>query len=230
MSELVDQAAPDSITVIMPVYNGARFLREALESVFAQVPAPLEVLLIDDGSKDESAEIAAQFPGVTWISQQNAGPGAARNRGMRLARGAFIAFIDQDDLWEPSKLELQLKFLQSHPEALSCICLQQHRVEPGAIIPQWIPQRALAEDLPAYTPSALFARRSAFDTVGIFDETLRTGSDADWFFRARDAEQDPGVVTQPLIIKRLHNEAQSFDPRCTIEMLSVVRRSLSRKR
>ncbi len=219
-----------TISVIIPVYNGAKFLRPALESVFAQSLLPTEVLVVDDGSTDESPEIARSFSGVTWIGQENRGPAAARNLGVARSQGDYLAFVDQDDIWLPEKLELQLNFLLKHKQQLYCLCLQRHVLEVGSTRPEWLPERAFSEDLEALTPSALFARREAFDAVGLFDETINTASDADWFFRAEDKGFSRALVNTRLIVKRVHNECQSFDPLCREELLASVRRSIGRKR
>src|SRR5213078_156464 len=104
------------VSVIIPVYNGARYLRAALESVFAQTYRPIEVIVVDDGSGDDSGVIAQSFPDVHFIHQENQGVAAARNHGFDAARGEFIAFLDQDDLWTPEKLKVQVNYLLNHPD------------------------------------------------------------------------------------------------------------------
>ena len=102
ISELGEQH-PETVTVIIPVYNGERFIRRALDSVFKQTYPPHQVIVIDDGSKDSTREIAANEYGasVMLICQQNGGPAKARNAGLRVATGELIAFLDADDWWEP---------------------------------------------------------------------------------------------------------------------------------
>src|ERR1044072_7097933 len=104
------------VSVIIPVYNGARFLLAALESVFAQTYRPFEVIVVDDGSADDSGRIAQSFSGVHYIRQANQGVAAARNTGIEAARGEFYAFLDQDDLWTPEKLRLQIQHMLNHPD------------------------------------------------------------------------------------------------------------------
>jgi len=104
------------ISVIMPVYNGERFLAGALHNVFAQNYHPLEVIVVDDGSTDGSAGIIAAFgEQIRYFHQPNAGPAVARNTGLALARGEVIAFLDVDDLWPPGKLHFQMQYLQQNP-------------------------------------------------------------------------------------------------------------------
>jgi len=107
-----------TVSVIIPTYNRANWLPETVASILNQTQPPLEILIIDDGSTDDSAAVCATFPEtVRYIRQQNAGVSAARNRGMREAKGKWIAFADSDDPWEPTKLEVQLKVMEVVPEA-----------------------------------------------------------------------------------------------------------------
>src|SRR4029079_2498347 len=103
------------VSVIVPVYNGERYLREALESVFAQTYRAIEVIVVDDGSPDDSGTIGQSFPEVRYIHQTNQGVAAARNNGIEAARGEFFAFLDQDDLWVPEKLNVQVEYFLGHP-------------------------------------------------------------------------------------------------------------------
>src|SRR5688572_14285424 len=103
------------VSVIMPVYNGARYLAESLASAEAQTYPHFEIVVINDGSHDASGEIAQNFPHVRYWEQENQGIAAARNRAVSLARGELLAFLDHDDLWAPTKLELQVRYMQEHP-------------------------------------------------------------------------------------------------------------------
>src|SRR5687768_9695612 len=104
------------VSVIVPVHQGERYLGEAVESVLAQTYAPIELIVVDDGSTDRSADIARGFgPVVRYVYQVNAGQSAARNHGVRLARGPLLAFLDDDDSWSPGKLALQVAALASDP-------------------------------------------------------------------------------------------------------------------
>lgn len=105
----------ETVSVVIPAYNAARFLRETLQSVLAQTSAPLEVLVVDDGSTDDTARIAQSFgPPVRCLNQENQGLSRARNAGIRAARGDWIALLDADDLWLPRKLERQIERLRQH--------------------------------------------------------------------------------------------------------------------
>jgi len=223
------------VSVITPVYNGAAYLAEALHSVARQTLPAMEAIVVDDGSTDHSADIArafasqAPFP-VRYVRQDNQGAAAARNAGIGLARGDLLAFLDADDVWLPGKLERQADCLARNPQAVCAICHMHAVVAEGEAWPAERNFEHYAKDPPAYIPSALIARRSAFDRVGLFDATYRTGEDSDWFFRVRDAGLTIAVAPEVLLIRRLRSGSLSQvrnpgDP----NLLRVVRASVRRK-
>ena len=108
------------VSVIVAVHNGERFLRPALESLFAQDHEPFEVVFVDDGSQDGSADIAREFPDLRYMYQENQGLAAARNAGLRLARGELVAYLDDDDLLPPHKLSRQVRYLVENPD-VGCV-------------------------------------------------------------------------------------------------------------
>jgi len=116
---------PPRVSVVIPVYNGERFLADAIQSVLDQSYQDYEVIVVDDGSTDGSAEVAQRFgEAVRYVHQANSGVCKARNTGIAVAQGTYIAFLDQDDLWLPDKLATQVAYLDSHPEvgAVYCQC------------------------------------------------------------------------------------------------------------
>lgn len=198
------------VSVILPVHDGARFLAQTLESALAQDHRPLEVVVIDDGSTDDSARLAESHPGVQVFRQENRGVAAARNEGVRRARGRFLAFLDQDDLWEAGKLRLQLARLQERPDLGFVMAMQRPLLAPGDPVPAWVRPGLLSAGTRVYVPSNLLVRREVFEQVGPFDETLRGGGDdTDWFARARDASVAHEFLDEVLLHKRIHAGASS---------------------
>ena len=118
------------VSVVIPVYNGEQYLADAIQSVRDQTYQNVEVIVVDDGSTDESADVAKKFgEAIRYVHQSNGGVGKARNTGIAAARGAYLAFLDQDDLWLPDKLAVQVAYLDSHPEVGAVYCQCQVRSE-----------------------------------------------------------------------------------------------------
>ena len=228
------------VSCIVPVRNGAEFLAEALGSILSQRRDGsdassdwLDVIVIDDGSTDESAAIAAGHDGVRVQSQPGQGLATARNAGLALARGEFIAFLDADDIWLPGKLDRQLKLLSAHPEADLCLCMVQH-VTTMPSLDAGAENLSLPDDEPRLgrLMQCLLARRRAFDIVGGFDGGTRTRGDQDWFIRARDAGLAEIVVPEVLALRRIHgnNQSLNIDSKVTDDLLTIVKRTLDRRR
>ncbi len=175
------------VSTIIPVLNGERFLAEAVASIRRQRYPRIEVIVVDDGSTDGTAAVANSLgEGVRCVSQANAGPPAARNRGLELARGDLIAFLDADDLWSDDKLEVQAGRILADPE-LDVVMGTTQLFRPSAV------DDATTLGDPAGPPVLLLSlggalfRREVFDRVGGFDVSQRMDDDVDWFLRALEA-------------------------------------------
>jgi len=217
------------VSVIIPVFNGERYLAETLDSIWAQDYRPLEVIVIDDGSTDHTAEIARSNPAVIYVHQPNQGHGAAKNAGIAKARSDFIAFLDADDLWLPRKLTLQTDYLLQNPETGYVITHMDVLLEPGVAWPAFLNRQHYLGNPPCFLPSALLARRSALEQIGVFDTSYQHANDGDWFFRARDAGISMGILPDALVRKRIHGNNLSYDKLIMLETMRVVRNSVKRK-
>lgn len=222
------------VSCIIPVYNGAAFLREAIESILAQSQGPLEVIVVDDGSTDATPAVAASFGDqVRYIRQANAGPAVARNRGIVEARGTFVAFLDADDLWRPDRLEKQMAPLLEDPSVSFSACMIQNF---------WTPElqadaaaRANTRDgIPAagYLSTGMVLRRAAFELVGNFDPLLGYGDSADWILRAQEAGLRDVLVPEVLVLRRIHgaNMSLTHADESRDEFLHLLKRKLDQRR
>lgn len=223
------------VSVIIPVYNGARYLGAALASVMAQQALPLEVIVIDDGSTDETSAVVAQWQQsaalpIHYGYQANAGPAAARNRGVALAQGDLLAFLDADDWWHPAKLQRQVSRLAEEPALGYVLCHMQMVQETDVAWPVALNQAHYQNEPPCFLPSALLVRRTVLAQVGPFDERYRYSDDADWFLRAKDAGIPQVVVPAPLVYKRIHAHNLSHNPAMTQETLRAFHASVQRQR
>lgn len=186
---------PD-VSVVIPVYNGARYLDEALESVFAQTFNDYEVICVDDGSTDSSSAVLRRYGHrLAVISQANTGQGGARNTGVRHATGTYVAFLDQDDRWYPHKLQLQVEVLQAEPDAVLAHCNSDRMDREGRLLQvgATLAERDSAAASPLgrmlgeglILPSAMLVRRHIFERAGGFDPELRGFEDFDLCARLR---------------------------------------------
>lgn len=220
----------DLISVIIAVRNSERFLSAALESVFAQDYHQIDVIVVDDGSTDRTAEIARGYPELRYIHQTNQGPGAARNTGITAARGEFIAFLDADDIWLPNKLSAQVGHLLQHPQVGYVITRMHVILETGTEWPANLNREHYMQDPSCFLPSALLVRAAVFDQIGVFDVRYRIAEDSDWFLRAQDAGVPMAIVPQVLVHRRIHSSNLSHEKSATAETLAAVRASIQRKR
>jgi glycosyltransferase involved in cell wall biosynthesis len=209
---MTDGQSQPRVSVIVPAYNCAGYLDQTLRSVLAQTFADLEILVIDDGSTDATGDVALGFgDAVRYERQNNRGVSAARNRGLSLARGEWIAFLDADDLWEPRKLEAQMALADRRPAAGVIYCLNRYIDGHGAEIENYVRRIGVHRgetfvDLFCeffLLTSATIVRRDVVQKVGAFDESLKVGEDYDFFLRAL-LRTELEVVEQPLLRRRVH--------------------------
>lgn len=219
------------VCAIIPVYNGDRYLAKAIESILQQTYQPLEIIVVDDGSTDNSAEIAQSYPEVRYFYQLNQGVAVARNRGIAEACGEFIAFLDQDDFWAPNKLSIQVDYLLEHPNIGYTLAKMRIFLEPGTEKPPWLKAEYLSEDVTAYIVGALVVRESVLRNVGEFNPSYKFGNDSDWFLRTVDAGIPMAILPETLLHRRVHGANESYKmPEMTLDMLKALRSSIHRKR
>ncbi|MEA2458498.1 MAG: hypothetical protein QOC95_1470 [Thermoleophilaceae bacterium] len=225
-------SAEPLVSVVIPVKNGARFLVDALADVAAQTYRRHEVVVVDGGSSDGSAEIARSVPGVRCVEQEGDGLPDAWNTGIAATRGELLAFLDSDDRWLPSKLETQVGALAHEPQADFAICHVRFFLEYGKPCPPGFDPMLLDGEHVANMPSALLTRRSVFDAIGNFPTDFEIASDIEWFARLKDSGLRRVVVPEALVKKRVHDTNLSYFaagemPR---ELLRVLRDSVARQR
>jgi len=193
------------VSVIIPVYNGETYLAEALESVLQQNYEPIEIIIVDDGSTDKTAQIVKNIKGnIKYSYQTNQGPAAARNTGLRLASGEFIAFLDVDDLWSRNRLTMQADFLIVHPAVEIIQGLIQDLHLAGSTSDSTSSFKAVSEPYFSVNLGGAMYRRQVFDKVGLFDETLRYNEDTDWFVRAWDNNITKAQLAKVALYYRKH--------------------------
>jgi len=200
-----------TVSVVIPVRDGDRYLGEAIDSAVGQSHRPLEVIVVDDGSTDRSAEVAAGYAGVRLVRTPNRGPSAARNTGFAAAEGGIVAYLDADDVLLPDSVAGRLRVLDEEPETGVVLGRMRLRREPGAPEVAAIPRRGKGA-FEGVLASAALVRRSVAERVP-FDETMRLGEDLDWLFRLRDAGVGIRVLDREVLVHRLHDRNLSLQGR-----------------
>lgn len=201
-----------TVSVVIPTYNHAPYVREAIDSALRQTHVPHEIIVVDDESQDETSQILAAYgTQVRSVRQANQGVSAARNLGVSLAQGEFIAFLDSDDIWDPQKLERQLALFEDRPELGLVHCgFTSFDASAASLRPHlegmegWITEEMLRLDREVVGPgSTLMIPRRVFDEVGGFDPRLRQGEDWDLCYRIARC-YPVGYVRDSLLMYRIH--------------------------
>lgn len=217
------------ISAILVVKNGAPFFRTALESVRAQTVPPHEIIVVDGRSTDDSPEVARAF-GARLVIQPDDGLPNARNLGIAHSTGDYLAFLDSDDLWAPTKLEFQLQAMQADPTLAYTTTLVQFLVQDDAS-PEWRERADTAFTRTVPMTSALLARREFFQQFGAFDPSFALCCDPELFTRARDAQISTLTLPHVLTYKRLHGKNLSNRTTLTRHyMFRVARDSIARQK
>ncbi len=218
------------VSVIIPVFNGEDFIREAIENVLSQKYPALEIIIINDGSTDGTEAIIKQLPvDIRYFTQDNNGPSAARNKGIRDASGEFITFLDADDLWPENNLNIMVDEILRNPDMeviRGYAQLMEFNKASGCYDYVGNPK----ESFPHYIGAAIY-RKSAFEKVGLFDPMLRFGEDSDWFLRAGEMKLNIKRLEETSLYVRRH-EGNMTEGKTLLELnaLKVFRKSLERRR
>ena len=224
-------AAPPLVSVVIPAYNCAAFIEEALQSIYRQTYRHWEIIVVDDGSTDATSSVLApHLKKIRYFKQENKGTAAARNAGIKRARGDLIAFLDNDDVWLPEKLELQVRVMQAWPECGLVFTDGKTFTEAGVRresvlsprLDQWLRAHTTDDPLVAKgsmvrellfcneisSASSVMVRQKSIESTGSFDEAIAIADDYDlWLKVAR--EDAIAVIRRCLYMWRWHDASQS---------------------
>lgn len=192
------------VSIIMPVYNGEKYVNQALENLFKDVYRPIEIITVDDGSSDNTAHIIEKYGNVQYIYQDHEGVAAARNKGITVSRGEIIAFLDCDDIWQPNRLTSTVSFFRMNPEIGYVLGKEMMFVESGCDVPSWVKPEWLKEAHDASNTGVLVARKATFDRVGLFNKDMESGEDTEWLLRAREDGIPMARLPEVVLHRRIH--------------------------
>ena len=220
------------ISIIIPVYNCERYLAGAIESVLAQTWRRIETIVVDDGSTDGSADVAKRFGSlVRYDLQPHAGPGAARNRGVELAQGDYLAFLDADDLWVETKLELQMAAFEADTLPDAVFGHVEQFISPD--LSRELAERIYcpAELVPGRFPGTLLIRNETFRRVGPFSGGLRVAEFIEWYSRATELGLKDVMLPQMVLRRRIHATNSGIVHRdARLDYVRVLKAALDRRR
>ncbi len=222
------------VSCIVPAFNCARFLGEALDSIYAQTYRPIEVIVVDDGSTDDSADVAARYgQRLILVRQENGGPGAARNAGFRRAKGELIACLDADDHWHPRRIEAGVEALRREPGIDGCFVRGVNFWDDDSRA-QWalVAGQPVTQPKRWHTFGSLLFRRGLIDSVGLIGSNLGMAEDIDWISRAEAAGHRFTDIDDVLCFHRVHqnNMTRAMTDAQRVDIVEVVQAHLARNR
>jgi len=219
------------ISVIIPVYNGAQFIKEAIESVIRQSIDEIEILVVDDGSTDYTKEIidAIPYPSIVYYRQENQGPSSARNLGLRKARHHYVSFLDADDFWPAGKLKAQLEAIRHSPSLEIIGGLIEYVYMPGSEYQR----KEIDIEKPVFNVQlgALLINKNVFEKIGYFNEQMHLSEDQDWLLRAREKKIAIHILNEIMLYYRIHSgNVTKHKTTKDLHVLKALKLSLDRRR
>ena len=220
------------VSVIIPVYNCEQYLAEAIESIVDQTYSTNEIIVVDDGSTDSSDELVKRsYPSVRYCYQDNAGTGAARNRGIAMAQGSFFAFLDSDDLWLRDKLTIQMAAFHNNPETEIVFGHVKQFHSPELDETTKSKMHCPDDVMPGCLPCTMLIKRDSFFHVGLFETSWQVGQDVSWIMRAKEQGLRMTMLLDLVYMRRLHKNNKGITQRYFIkDRVRILKASIDRRR
>jgi glycosyltransferase involved in cell wall biosynthesis len=220
------------VSVIIPVFNGEKYLREAIESVLAQTYRSFEIILVNDGSTDNSGAIAKSFASqLRYFYQDNSGLAAALNSGIKLSGGCFLSFLDADDLWKEDKLMRQMMVFEDNPHVDIVFGQVKHFYSSELDENQRRRMRIPARVIRGFFKGSMLIKRDSFFRVGVFDTRWKVGDFVDWYLKAVEKGMKSIVLNDVVTLRRIHADNMGVRERKSqTDFVRILKASLDRRR
>ena len=219
------------VSVVIPVHNGERYLADAIQSVLDQGHPALELLVVDNGSTDATADVARSFPSVRYVHLAEKGLCLALNHGIEQCRGAFLGFLDADDLWAPNRLALQLDTLARDPAVEMVFGYVEQFISPELDESVKATLSIRNQHLPGRYRGSMLIRTESLRNVGAFETSLGYGEFLDWYMRAGEQGIREAMLPDVVTLRRIHGANLGYTERHRrIELARVLKRGLDRRR
>ena len=220
-----------AISVVIPVHNGEKYLAESIRSVLDQAHAALEILVVDNASTDGTADVAGQFPSVRYFRLEEKGLAKALNYGLERCRGAFLGFLDADDVWTPNRLAVQLAAFDRTPALEMVFGHVEQFISPELEDAVKARLRIRDNHLPGRWRGSMLIRTESFWRVGLFERTMDFAEFIDWYMRAEEQNLQEVMLPDVLTLRRIHGANLGYTDRDKrIEYARVLKRGLDRRR
>ncbi|PIZ04604.1 MAG: glycosyltransferase family 2 protein [Gammaproteobacteria bacterium CG_4_10_14_0_8_um_filter_38_16] len=219
------------VSVIIAVYNGEKYLADAIESVLAQTYSPIELIIVDDGSTDNSAAIAQRYSTAIYRYQKsNQGQPAAINVGLQIAMGSYLTFLDADDLYLPDKIEHQIAFLIANPEIDMVFGYIKQFLSPDLNMLEQKKFTCSEKILPGYLAASCLLSKKCAEKIGAFNEAQKMGSFIEWFMRAKEKNLKYTLLQNEVLHRRIHaNNMSHLSKNAAHDYLQLIKSTLRRR-
>lgn len=217
------------ISVIVPVFNGERYLAEALESIQNQTYPHFEIIVVNDGSSDGTQSVIKSFPSVKSISQSHSGLSAALNKGIKNSNGNFFAFLDADDIWVKDKLKNQVNIFRKNPDMEAVFGHIVQFRDPNSL------ERAEGKHstykMPGYCKGSMLIKRKAFLRIGFFDTQWKMGDFIEWYQRAKEKRLRATLISEVVMRRRVHSRNMSSNKNKEMkDYVRILKEAMDRKK
>lgn len=220
------------ISVIIPTYNSANYISESINSILSQSFNNVEIIIVDDGSTDDTKQIVSKTDKrIYYYSQEHKGISAALNKAVKLSNSSFLSFLDADDLWYPNKLELQLSFLLNNQDIDMVFGHVVHFISPELSREEMDHVKCPQNAMPGYSRSAMLIRKESYLQAGSFSEKYSVGEFIEWYSRAQEIGLKSYLLSDLVLKRRIHKQNTTMNNnRLGSDYAKLLKVAIDRKR